>query len=156
MLIRPIENSIARNSFILPPSVATKKSVHLNLRRDQNERSNFFQFWLLSDKREFVLFSPIVQSIDDASNSGNHGKQDRSSKAVIQGWTDEEANDPDKDHNYDRNDGSFLFHFNIPPQIPIWTRLFLSISVNKSVTNELYQYSSRGPTHSQLSVPWFS
>ena len=53
MLIRPIENSIARNSFILPPFIATKKSVHLNLRRDQNERSNLIiQFWLLSDKLE--------------------------------------------------------------------------------------------------------
>ena len=29
MLIRPIENSIARNSFILPPSVATKKASTL-------------------------------------------------------------------------------------------------------------------------------
>ncbi|MBP1529247.1 MAG: hypothetical protein ILA55_01995, partial [Erysipelotrichaceae bacterium] len=35
-------------------SLQQKKSVHLNLRRDQNERSNLIiQFWLLSDKREF-------------------------------------------------------------------------------------------------------
>ena len=51
MLIKPIENSIASNSFILPPSIATKKSVHLNLQRDQNERSNLIiHFCLLSDK----------------------------------------------------------------------------------------------------------